>query len=328
MVVNFVYTVRNLLKGLNKMPQNLNYENIFPYISNSRISAYQGVFAHEDSMELYGIYMWSQQAAASLYPIFQNIEVTLRNALDHETRAKFGDFWWDIKLHSDSKNKNKFLSCIKKAKSKLDSEWCSSIGFTKKNLPSGMTIPTWSHDQIIASTDFSTWEYILMDVFDFSTTNNTNCLWPSLLGKVFKNYDHLSSDPKAARKKILDLIREIRLYRNRLFHHEPIWVKAPNVTNAKTAIDTVRRKINKIEKMISIVDNENHQALLTVGVFLHARRVCSTQNLSVYMYNNDETWVSKKQKKVIKKILSDITRTNTLSTFEYEGETFALQKIR
>ena len=45
----------------------------------------------------------------------------------------------------------------------------------------------------------------------------------------------------------------MREYRNRLSHNEPIWVKAPNVTDAATAIDTIR---NKIEALISIIAPE------------------------------------------------------------------------
>ena len=53
----------------------------------------------------------------------------------------------------------------------------------------------------------------------------------------------------------------MREYRNRLSHNEPIWIKSPNVTDAATAIDTIR---NKIEALISIdwppesPDNQYH----------------------------------------------------------------------
>lgn len=319
------------------MPYSLNYPAILPYISNSRLNSYQNVFTHVDDAELYGIYIWSQQAAASIYPILQNFEVTLRNAIDREARRRFGDFWWDtIGFAGPNRNdrndpNTKFFQKIRAAKGKLNSEWKRKILGLPPNaqLPPGYTYPVWSHDEIVAATDCSAWEFILTD--SFSATSNSvqaSYLWPTSLGKVFKNHSLESTDRAQARQKILSLVNEIRTYRNRLFHHEPLWTKAPHVTNDQTAIDTIRQKINRLEKLIKIIDINKLDAMKKVGMFLHARRICSVQGLGSYTYKPCIDAPTRKQRRVIRKLLGITKKGNHTATFEYANRTFALHRLR
>jgi len=311
------------------MPYSLNYPAILPYVSNSRLNSYQNVFSHIDDAELYGIYIWSQQAAASIYPILQNFEVTLRNAVDREARKRFGDYWWD-KIDSNDPTA-KFYEKIKAAKGKLKSEWKrKTFGLPPgSSLPAGHSYPVWSHDEIVAATDCSAWEFILID--SFATTDRArqnDFLWPKSLGKVFKNHDIESSDRTIARQKIMSLVNEIRTYRNRLFHHEPLWTKAPHVTNDQTAIDTIRQKINRIEKLIKIIDLNKLAAMRKVGMFLHARRICSTQGLGSYTYKPCIDAPTRKQRRVIRKLLGLTKKGNHTATFEYANRTFAMHRLR
>ncbi|EHM3034555.1 hypothetical protein KGA63_005420 [Escherichia coli] len=66
---------------------------------------------------------------------------------------------------------------------------------------------------------------------------------------IDRSLNQISKTEKDIQRRIV----EMREYRNRLSHNEPIWVKAPNVTDAATAIDTIR---NKIEALISIIAPE------------------------------------------------------------------------
>ncbi|ROU09185.1 hypothetical protein EB837_25450 [Kluyvera ascorbata] len=77
------------------MPQNTPVNTVLPLISSPRLGSYIVTFKPADDHELYGTYIWSQLASGSVYPLLQNLEITLRNAIDTEARKRFGDKWWD-----------------------------------------------------------------------------------------------------------------------------------------------------------------------------------------------------------------------------------------
>ena len=78
------------------MPQNTPVNTVLPLISSPRLGSYIVTFKPADDHELYGTYIWSQLASGSVYPLLQNLEITLRNAIDTEARKRFGDKWWVI----------------------------------------------------------------------------------------------------------------------------------------------------------------------------------------------------------------------------------------
>jgi len=60
--------------------------------------------------------IWAQHAASSLYPLFQNLEISLRNAIDSAARKRFGDYWWDkITVTKGNLNETRFRRNIHKA---------------------------------------------------------------------------------------------------------------------------------------------------------------------------------------------------------------------
>lgn len=77
------------------MPQNTPMNTVLPLISTPRLGSYIATFKPVGDHELYGTYVWSQLAGGSVYPLLQNLEITLRNAIDAEARRRFGEKWWD-----------------------------------------------------------------------------------------------------------------------------------------------------------------------------------------------------------------------------------------
>lgn len=238
------------------MPQATHYKPIISLISSIRLDSYRTTFRPADECELYGIYIWSQHAAASIYPLLQNLEISLRNAVDREARARFGEMWWE-RIHSTKgREQCHFHKNLEKAKDCLVREWRKKEMRRRRGVHAqARSVPDWTHDQIIAATDFSTWHYVLNNEYSApAPRDNPLYLWPKSLSKVFKNYAKINANPQRVRKELIDIIFELREYRNRISHHEPIWAKASNVNDARTAIDTIRVKINKIELVIEALD--------------------------------------------------------------------------
>lgn len=139
------------------MPQAINYSPIISLISSIRLDSYRTTFRPTDECELYGMYIWSQHAAASIYPLLQNLEISLRNAVDKEARARFGEMWWE-KIHSTKdRDECHFHKNIEKAKDCLTRAWRkkemgagevhlfrlnrSRTGLTIKSLPQRTLVP-------------------------------------------------------------------------------------------------------------------------------------------------------------------------------------------
>jgi len=268
------------------MPQNISYPPIFDLIPLLRIDEYK-IFlkpvATPKDYDLYGSYLWSQKAAASIYPLMQHLEILLRNSIDQEARRRFGDFWWNtVKTDNSNGNANNFKNGIDNAIRTLEKEWKqrerARLGLQPQDLIS-TPMPTFSHDKIIATTDFGTWKEILVNAHHApNQAQNNFYLWPISMSKVFRKYSAFSTSPDQARLLILNAITEIRDYRNRLFHHDCIWVKKHS-TDAQTAIDTIRHKINTIEKLIDCISPLTLEAIRKWGLIESAKTTCSIQNL-------------------------------------------------
>ena len=265
-----------------------NCVTVTPFLSSARLAPYKISFDVTNDHELLGAYAWSQQVAGALYPLFHFLEIFLRNAIDQEATKRFGQFWWDTISYDNSNYAcTKFLDNIQKAKDKLENNWkkseVSRLGLRSvRHITT--TCPAFSHNEIIAATEFSTWTFILSKGFlTTSRANREDYLWPKSLGKVFKQYGLINSNQTQALYDIQNLINEIRDYRNRVFHHEPIWMKGTtHGLNSVRSIQTIRQKINKIEDLIKIIGNDVNQCLQDANIFKNVRRVCSINELEVY----------------------------------------------
>lgn len=268
-----------------KMPSSIrDYQPVLSLLSKARMSSITRVFGLQNDMQLYGFNLWVQNASASIYPLMQQLEIVLRNSIDSAAKRRFGNYWWrqiDKDLGKD--NAKKFIECINKAEKKLRNDFKKREAERRGVDVSIIEEPTIAHDDIIAATDFFAWESILYDAYHAdSVAQNNDFLWPISLTKSFRRLHLIDRRPIEARRKLVNLINEVREYRNRLFHHDCIWVKS-KTTDRRTAIDSIREKINLIELLIESISPSTHKALMVWGVFAHARRVCSISELNMYV---------------------------------------------
>lgn len=197
------------------------------------------------------------------------------------------------------------------------------------SLPATSVIPIWPHDKIIAATDFSAWHYILNKEFISNNPGlNHKYLWPKSLSTAFKNYASINPDQSQINKELSDLIFDLRQYRNRLFHHEPLWVKAPTVTSPSTAIDTIRAKINNIEKVICAIDTRILDILHKVGLFRKIRRVCTIEELEIYTYIKKPEKLTKKQSRLLRGVYSKSSKNNESILLAHSNSSYVLNKFR
>ncbi len=318
------------------MPKNINYKPIFNLISQPRLSRFDVFFTdiEEKNYKRFGLYLWSQNASASLYPLMQHLEVLLRNTIDNEARKRFGDYWWDnITVDTTKSNHNNFKNGIQSAIKNLERAWRATektkLGIPLAGtLPSTSKVPVFNHDDIVAATAFGTWKEVLIPAHHTSSvTEQEHFLWPKSIGKVFRKYSVFNNSPNKAREDILNVVNELKDYRNRIFHHDCIWVKSKS-TNSANAIETIRHKINLIEKLITAISPITANTLNSWGVFSHARRVCSSHELKLYIDMKPSFAIDDSDPEKIREHFNLSTSLNKTVPFSLGGKALGAYTLR
>lgn len=180
-------------------------------ISCERLTGYQ--LPHDTSQaECLARYLWNITLCESLYPVLQNLEIALRNALHYEISQLAGtpDWFNHTFLRQEESNK------VSEAKRRLDVE-------RKPHEPGHM----------VAVLTFGFWTSLLDSRYHWPLQ------WDKLVTKAFPYAPRYMR----TRDKIADRFNRIRRLRNRVFHHEPIW-KWNNLPQLHEEICTAIRWIN------------------------------------------------------------------------------------
>uniref|UniRef100_A0A486XVQ3 Tiorf34 protein n=1 Tax=Rheinheimera sp. BAL341 TaxID=1708203 RepID=A0A486XVQ3_9GAMM len=262
------------------MPRSINYRPslIDELITNERLNSYASVFKHADDAELVGAYIWNMHVCASLYPLLTTAEVTLRNSIDTALTRSLGRFWWSqnrlhYKSFSQGRNEPFVVSAIKQNFSKAFNQ----VTRDKRDRYSIRNArPT--HHEIIAKTEFSTWEFILDHEF-----MGPNLIWPAQLGSVFRGVWPTSRAANML-SSTKDLVKTIREFRNRVSHHEPVW-KRFSVHTEQDAITHLHEKIDKIKQLVLLISPEKEQLVIRSGLLSSAERMCSISELRRFQHN-------------------------------------------
>lgn len=243
-------------------------------ITNDRLDSYANVFQHTNDAELLGAYLWNGHACSALYPLLGAVEIALRNAVDHALTNHLGRFWWRIQtLHFKSFGDPEIPFVVKAIRDNFSSA-ASGVKREKKSRY-GINSYTPSHNEIVAKTEFSTWEFIFDREF-----LAPNLIWPTCLGSVLTG-TWPSTKAKTTLSHTKDLVRTVREFRNRVFHHEPAWKKF-GVLTEQDAIDHLHEKIGKIEELLALVSPEKFKLLERNRLIANAYRACSISELHRY----------------------------------------------
>ena len=157
-------------------------------ISDDRLAPYLN--ERPSPREALGLYSWNVALCESLYPSLNSIEIALRNAIHHASSGNFGYEYW-------------FLTRLS-GKEKAIAQGVNRDLRKYKNVPSA--------GDIVSHLWFGFWVKLLSNSYE-------GILWPQLLRPVFPYA------PRQQRtvKNLHAQLDRIRLLRNRVFHHEPIW---------------------------------------------------------------------------------------------------------
>ncbi|MGB9181940.1 MAG: hypothetical protein WCB68_22105 [Pyrinomonadaceae bacterium] len=145
----------------------------------------------DDDLETLTRYVWNICLCEALYPVFQILEVGLRNSIHNAATASFGDPKW-------YKTPGLLAPSAENMLAEAESE------LTGQQKPS-------DPGRVIAELNFGFWTNLLNKRYE-------TYLWPRLLKTTFP----YMPAPIRTRRNIFNRFDPIRKLRNRIFHHEPI----------------------------------------------------------------------------------------------------------
>lgn len=159
-------------------------------LSPERLGAYRR-YSGDTEFDSLLRYMWNTELGASFYGPLQHLEVTMRNAMHIALVEKYGtELWFDIpQLLKTYQTKQ-----VDKARSKLAQSDQINPG------------------KIIAELEFGFWTGLLSRKYA-----------PSIVPVVIKGAFSGVERRYRERSYLCDELNAIRSFRNRVFHHEPIW---------------------------------------------------------------------------------------------------------
>lgn len=192
-------------------------------LSDQRLDAYRQSTTDTD-IDLLERYFWNIAICEALYPPLQNLEISLRNNINHAITISFENPHWltDYKLLDPSKQKH-ILGVIEKAKK------------------AGKTINT---GQLIAELNFGFWTSLFDAKYD-------RVFWQrkTLIRSAFPNMPTHIRNRSTLSKRFTD----IRILRNLVFHHKPIWDKeklTQQHENIVEALDWLNPDVKVMNQMI------------------------------------------------------------------------------
>ena len=165
-------------------------------VSLDRLDAYR---RNDDDRSVITRYLWNAALCESLYPSLQSVEIVLRNSLHTALTATYHNGrWFDVSpglLHPRQQ------AMVKDAEDKLHHE--------------GKLATT---GRIVAELNLGFWTSLFNVHYEQKGATDPR-LWPRHLRTVFPGMPR----SKRTRHAVVRTLVDIRLLRNRVFHHEPIW---------------------------------------------------------------------------------------------------------
>lgn len=156
----------------------------------------------------YGLYIWNSKLAAACFTSIHVMEVVLRNAIAEACEAKYGANWMYAHSFHNSLKQNSY-----------DELYDLTDGFS-------VAITT---GKLIPELTFFFWQGLL-------AARHYNRLWKGRLFNIFPSAVRLHNEQESL-KKLHDAVEHVRLFRNRIAHHEPIFNR--NISSDMNFVKTI-----------------------------------------------------------------------------------------
>ncbi len=188
----------------------MNFNKVKLHISTSRIDRYL-VAANQNNRKAERLYKANLKIAQSFYPLLNTLEVVLRNGINTTLEKYFADPDWIINQQTGFMIHPSLRHLDKRTGKIITNEYLKKevAKAEKKIKNSGRTVTS---GKIIAEQTLGFWTEFF-EVYHYKI----------LKGRPIQLFRNLPSG--YGRKEISDALYDIRVFRNRVYHNEPIIFK-------------------------------------------------------------------------------------------------------
>ena len=174
-------------------------ESLSEFISDARLKPYREAVESDDELLIYALYFWNTALCESFYPALQALEVGLRNSLSSAISRHTGlDYWFaDVLTEQHSEELSKIRRRL------------------RNNAGQPVNITT---DLAVGNSEFGFWTRFFTN--EYADPRKSNHIPPAVLISAFPHRPQRGNFDLAAINRRLSPIQR---FRNRVFHHEPIW---------------------------------------------------------------------------------------------------------
>lgn len=172
------------------------HKSIEKSLTSHRLGRYLGAATQDPNLAL-RLYVWNARLSEAQFLTIQLCEVALRNTIHDAVVAKFDSRW-----HSSQ-------AFIRTLPLRLQNELSSVVIEKRIQYGLGMT-----ENHVVAGLTFGFWLNLLR--------GNHDVLWQPSIRRFFPN-----APPTMTRQNVYDAADRFRLFRNRVFHHKPIFDREP-----------------------------------------------------------------------------------------------------
>lgn len=257
-------------------------QDILVKISEPRLAKYRTVFRLNSDEHAYAIYLWNKMIAGSLIPVMQSIEVSLRNAINDaiHTDMNYGWLWFrrvyrtcDLpsnfdKLHHQIVNKftHYDLDYLKDTK---DINYKNILDKTyDKKIKKGSASARKAYNQhVVGNLMLGSWVVLLNS--EYVDNNHNTKLWPNLTSKVFPNAVGVEKD------SLFGIYNDIRLFRNRVSHNEPLWRPSSTSDVIKDSINQMNERYDLLLHALGLISLKKREQLDKGLATQNFRNICS-----------------------------------------------------
>jgi hypothetical protein len=221
-------------------------------LSIPRVSVYTDLGLQPNSKELVDAYFALQEMSSHFFVPIQILEVCLRNSIYHALCRKFSEnsrLWHEIIPISQEGRR---ILTLAKNKSAENSTRKRSNSYTQDDLVSNIMLGFWVH---------------MLEPIHADPKNNPHHFWQSEIDNVFPGRGGKSL------KSIFPELKRVNIYRNRLYHHEPVW-KGKRAQSLNQAIESLEREYSKIFEVITWLSPEKVKYMNAVGYRTRFEECC------------------------------------------------------
>lgn len=196
-------------------------------LSRPRFNAYRTATPGETDLDVLARYAWNMRLASSLYSTLQLLEVVFRNTLSAAIAREHGPRWYT-------------------SRKVLVDTWARAKVIDAEDRIPDPDAPD-APGRVTAGLDFGFWTSLLNARYELSKkTRPTQVpLWPSVFGAAFPHVNAGHVGAPRGLPYVRARLNRIRLVRNRISHHEPIWqgVRFGSPTIAPTPLPDIHAEI-------------------------------------------------------------------------------------